>query len=109
MTGAELAQAMAELHLSPTDIATLYGTDQRRVMKWIDGLEDIPHPIRVILALLRLPGNMEVAFDTTNQVLVVNGRDSERRQCHDRRASDCANGGNDGGVRRDSLAVEGRH
>lgn len=70
MTGAELAVALAELELSPSEFATIDGTSQQRVMQWIDGEEDIPYHVTVLIALLRLPDGVEMAWSTTEANMV---------------------------------------
>lgn len=49
LTGDEFAVLLAEAGLTPTFFAYLYGTTQERVIKWIDGVDDVPHPVRLIL------------------------------------------------------------
>ena len=68
MTGPEVAVALADLEITPTAFAWLYGTSQDRVLKWIDTVEDIPHPVRVLLATLALPGALITARQTTSSV-----------------------------------------
>lgn len=53
MTGAELAVAMSEAGLSPSDFARLYGVPQARVLGWIDGVREIPHSAAVMVRLLQ--------------------------------------------------------
>ncbi|WP_269581923.1 hypothetical protein [Roseibium sp. Sym1] len=66
--GAEIAAALTELDMTPTELAIHYGTDLRRVMKWIHGEEDAPVPLALLLRLLTLPGVREVAQEHTDSV-----------------------------------------
>lgn len=52
LTPAELADLLAKANLTPTFFAYLYGTDPGRVLKWLEGNEDIPHPARIMLEVL---------------------------------------------------------
>lgn len=68
--GAELAFTLRSADISPTQFARIFGTKQARVLDWIDGVEDIPHAVRILLALLHLPGAKKIAMDlseSTNQ------------------------------------------
>lgn len=53
MTGSELALAIEEINTTPTYFAELVGVPQSRVMKWLDGEQDIPHSVHVLAKLLR--------------------------------------------------------
>lgn len=75
MTPVEVANGIADAGVSWTWFAWIYGTHTQRVMKWIEGDEDVPHPVRVVLALLRLPGAVEEAERITSIV-------TERRPDH---------------------------
>lgn len=44
LTGAELAVLLDEVDITPTYFAEIVGVPQHRVMKWLDGEQDIPHP-----------------------------------------------------------------
>jgi hypothetical protein len=61
LSGGDLAGRLAELQLSPTEFSRIWGTDQRRVMSWIDGDQDIPYAVGPFLEMLSLPGGLQVA------------------------------------------------
>lgn len=67
LTANEFANALADLSLPPSLFADLTGSQNRRVMSWLAGGEDIPHNVRVILALLAMPGAISVATAATEQ------------------------------------------
>lgn len=52
LTGAELAVLIDEANITVTYFAELMGVPQHRVMKWIDGEQDIPHSIHVAIKLI---------------------------------------------------------
>lgn len=68
--GAEFAVALRDLGITPSEFGVLYGTQLDRVMKWIHGEDDIPHPVRVILALLTMPGGLALARQITGAAIV---------------------------------------
>lgn len=68
--GAELAVRLAELQLSPAAFARIVGWDQAKVMRWIDGEENVPHVVRIALEMmLETPGALQVAVETTEQAM----------------------------------------
>ena len=81
LTGAELAVTLADIDLSPTELAWLYGTSQDRVLKWLDGEDAVPHPVRLILAALAAnPGLLPLWRQVTSMVTEERRRpDNERR------------------------------
>ncbi|MCW5697347.1 MAG: hypothetical protein KIS96_11530 [Bauldia sp.] len=68
MGGAEFAAALADLQITPAEFAILYGSVHKRVMDWIDGNEEIPHPVRILLAAFTLPGALQLARQVTSTV-----------------------------------------
>lgn len=52
LTGAELAGLLDKIDITPTYFAELYGVPQSRVMKWIDGEQDIPHSAHILAKLM---------------------------------------------------------
>jgi len=54
MTGAEMAALLAHLMLDTEEAAEIIGVPQARVVKWIDGEQDIPHSVNLLLRLLSL-------------------------------------------------------
>lgn len=68
MTGSELAVAIEDLNTTPTYMAELVGVPQHRVMKWLDGEQDIPHSVHVIIKLMLMnDANFELAESITRQ------------------------------------------
>lgn len=67
LTGPEFAVLLAQAGLTPTFFAYLYGTSQDRVLKWIDGVDDVPHPVRLLLTLfIDNSRNVDLAEKVTN-------------------------------------------
>lgn len=54
MTGAELAVVLDEIDITPTYFAEIAGVPQHRVMKWLDGEQDIPHSVHVLAKLIAM-------------------------------------------------------
>lgn len=54
MTGAELAVLLDEIDITPTYFAEIAGVPQHRVMKWLDGEQDIPHSVHVLAKLVAM-------------------------------------------------------
>lgn len=52
MAGAELAVLLDEIEITPTYFAEIAGVPQHRVMKWLDGEQDIPHSVHVLAKLI---------------------------------------------------------
>lgn len=70
MGGADLALALRSADVSPSQLARIFGTRTDRVLNWIDGVEDIPHSVRILLALLHTPGAKELAMEITENVSI---------------------------------------
>lgn len=69
LTGPEFAEELRAAGITPTFFAYLYATSQHRVLTWIDGSEDLPHPVRVLLALFQADeANVDVAENVTDKV-----------------------------------------
>lgn len=69
LTGPEFAVLLAEASLTPTFFAYLYGTSPDRVMKWIDGVEDVPHPAMLMLEIMKQrPEAVDIAERATEAV-----------------------------------------
>ncbi len=55
LSGPEFAVMLKEVNLTPTFFAEIYGTSLRRVLWWIDGVNDrgheelVPHPVYLLL------------------------------------------------------------
>ncbi|EBV3599773.1 hypothetical protein DOI34_24735 [Salmonella enterica subsp. enterica serovar Virchow] len=67
MTGAELAAAMVEAEVTPTEFAELYGVPQSRVIGWVDGAQDIPHSAAVLIRMLAIEENYQLARSMTDR------------------------------------------
>lgn len=66
LKGPEFARKLQEAGVSPTFFAFLFGTSQKRVLEWIDGVDFAPHPARVMLELFaRNPANIDIAEEVT--------------------------------------------
>ena len=68
--GADFAVALHDLNITPGSFAKMYGTNPGRVQKWIDGEEEIPHPVRILLATFTLPGALPLAKQLTAANLI---------------------------------------
>ena len=72
MTGAEFAVALRMAGpdgVTPSFFSYLYGTSQLKVIGWIDGEDNVPHPARVLLALFAAdPKNIDIAEKVTESV-----------------------------------------
>ena len=49
MTPAEFGEALGTVNITATYFAEIYGVPYLRVMKWLDGEQDIPHAVRMVL------------------------------------------------------------
>ena len=67
LTGSQLAQALLDADVTPTEFAEIYGVPQARVMGWIDGAQDIPHSANVLVRLLSIEENYVKARAITDQ------------------------------------------
>ncbi|MDZ7823090.1 MAG: hypothetical protein U5K75_02970 [Ahrensia sp.] len=70
MTAASFSDALDSLGLSAGQFSRLCGARHERVIKWLDGLEDIPPHIPVMLALLKLPGATALAKKTADDSII---------------------------------------
>jgi hypothetical protein len=59
MGGAELAVALANLDIGPSQFAIIVGTPQSRVMDWIGGKAAVPHTIYLIVSVMARDGHTE--------------------------------------------------
>ncbi len=69
ISGSHLSEALHDLGVTPTEFGILYGTTVERVLTWIDNAEDIPHPVRVMLEMFRVPGALEAARRATREAI----------------------------------------
>lgn len=72
LTGAELAILLDEANITVTYFAELYGVPQSRVIKWLDGEQDIPHSAHVMVKL--------IAADESNFKLIENITEEYREE-----------------------------
>jgi hypothetical protein len=75
LSGPEFAQLLQESGITLTFFAFLYGTTERRVLGWIDGVNEkgevdlAPHPARVMLELFKAnQSNIDLAEQITDSV-----------------------------------------
>lgn len=69
LTGAELALLIDQMDTTPTYFAEIAGVPQSRVMKWLDGEQDIPHSVHVLAKLLVMnKANFDVAEKITQDM-----------------------------------------
>lgn len=69
MTNVEFAVALRNANITPSYFAFLYGTSQTRVIGWIDGTDQVPHPARLLLGLfIDNDRNVDIAQQITNAV-----------------------------------------
>lgn len=52
LTGSELALLLDKANITVTYFAEIAGVPQHRVMKWLDGEQDIPHSVHVLIKLI---------------------------------------------------------
>lgn len=74
MTGAELSVAMKEIDVSPSQLAAHLGTRQERVIGWMDGGQDIPHTVHLLITLLQVPGTLQMVQEFTDKTMVPKDR-----------------------------------
>lgn len=68
MTGAELAAILDDMDTTPTYFAEIVGVPQSRIMKWLDGEQDIPHSVHVLAKLLaQSDENFDIAERITEE------------------------------------------
>ncbi|MBG19393.1 MAG: hypothetical protein CML31_05420 [Rhizobiales bacterium] len=53
MSAANLGSVLAEIDITPTYFAELIGVPQARIIKWLDGEQDIPHYVWPFTELLK--------------------------------------------------------
>ncbi|THK34002.1 hypothetical protein EHS39_33030 [Ensifer sp. MPMI2T] len=68
LSGSELAVALAELDVTVTYFAEIAGVPQHRALKWLDGEQDIPHSVHVLVKLLLMnAANFDMAARITRE------------------------------------------
>ena len=75
LSGSEFARLLQEAGITLTLFAYLYGTTEKRVLGWIDGVNEkgevdlAPHPARILLELFKAaPSNVDLAEKITDSV-----------------------------------------
>lgn len=69
LTGAEFAVLLANADVTATWFAYVYGTAPKRVLGWIDGVDDVPHPARLLLeAIIASPQIPDLIESVTDRV-----------------------------------------
>lgn len=63
LTPEQLRDALRDIGISRDDLALVLGTRTERVAKWVYGEEDIPLYFDVLLALMTLPGALDLIED----------------------------------------------
>lgn len=70
MLPGDLAAAIAELDMTVTLFAEIAGVPQHRAMKWLDGEQDVPHSVHVLIKLMLMnKANLDFAEKFTRQCL----------------------------------------
>jgi hypothetical protein len=72
MSVAEFRDAMNVLGLSVRSLERISGAKGDTIDRWLKGDLDVPHHIRVLLALLALPGALERAKQVTTAAIEDN-------------------------------------
>ncbi|MCO5730124.1 hypothetical protein [Rhizobium sp. SSA_523] len=68
ITPADLAVKLDQLDITVTLFAEIAGVPQHRAMKWLDGEQDVPHSVHVLLELmLKSEENYELAANLTRE------------------------------------------
>lgn len=70
MSGRELSRSLDRLNLSVRQLSRLTGSQPRTIEKWLVDEADSPHWLRVFLALVANPANLEVALQVTEAALI---------------------------------------
>lgn len=69
LSGSDVAILIAEAGLSLTLLAHIAGTNVNRVQSWIDGVDSMPHPIRLLLEIFKAhPELIDMAESITESV-----------------------------------------
>lgn len=77
ITGQELRDSIRDLQLTFGQFARLAGTQRHRVLGWLNGKQEIPHHVNVMIELLSLPGAMERALAVTDDWICEESSDEE--------------------------------
>ncbi len=75
--GRDLAKRLAELKMTPSVLSRITGWTHRVVMQWLDGEQNAPHSVRVLLEIFRQhPAAMATATSITDRAM---DEDANRR------------------------------
>lgn len=85
---ADFSMALTHLGLSPFDFARMHGNRHDRVMKWIDGKEDIPPWVRPVLAAYGFPEALYAAQEEADRATKVRDKQLAYRERTARRYGD---------------------
>ena len=75
MTGEAFGESLNKLDVTLNDFVRISGCTYERARKWVDGKEDIPPHVAVLIALMALPGGKERALKTALSYVIT--EDSE--------------------------------
>ncbi len=75
MSGEELSAAITTLGVTVAELARIVGVPPARAIGWIDGVQDIPHSVLVIVTLL--------LASAENRTIAVNATDKAQRGAHE--------------------------
>lgn len=69
LTGPEFAMLLSRAGVTATWFAYVFGTSQQRVLGWLDGVDQVPHPARLLLELILADGaNGDIIERVTDSV-----------------------------------------
>lgn len=71
MTAEEFGAALNDLDMSLNDFVRIAGCAYRRARLWVEGKEDIPPYVPVLLSLMTLPGGRERALETALSFVIA--------------------------------------
>lgn len=68
LTGAELSALLNDIGITVTWAAEIAGVPQHRLIKWLDGEQDVPHSVHVLFKLMAMsPENTTAAERITQE------------------------------------------
>lgn len=73
MSAGDLSRALNNLDLSLNDFSRIAGCAYKRAQQWVEGAEDIPPHVPVLLALMTLPGGKKRAAETALSYIITDG------------------------------------
>jgi hypothetical protein len=78
LTAEQFNDALKGLNIPWRYFARITGHNIRRVEEWTKGQSDIPHSVTLNLALLTLPGALDMAEAVTNARIHVYGEEEDK-------------------------------